>query len=74
MLTGTIESWGGTISDIGPMYPWVGSEFLLFIVGVLFWLVWQVVQIRGESKQWDDDIEEFGGKQLPRGEYDVHDY
>ena len=30
----TIESWGGKIADIGPMYPMVGTETVLVIIGV----------------------------------------
>ena len=51
MSTGLIESWGGKISDIGPMYPFVGAEFLLFIVCLVLWIVWHIVQIKGENKQ-----------------------
>ena len=30
----TVESWGGTITDIGPIYPMVGAEGLLVVIGV----------------------------------------
>ncbi len=72
MSTGAFEDWTGTIADIGPMYPFVGSEVLWFVLGVAFWIGWHVVQARRESKKWKDDLERFGGKQLPGEEYYDH--
>lgn len=74
MATGKVENWGGNIADIGPIYPMVGSEFVLFVLVLIFWLGWHVRQAREESKQWEEDLRKFGGKKLPRGEYDIHDY
>jgi hypothetical protein len=56
MTTGRVESWAGQIIDIGPIYPFVGTELLLFIVGLVFWVGWHVWQLRIESKQFDEDI------------------
>ena len=69
MKTGEVESWSGTIADIGPIYPFVGMEGLLVIVALVFWIAWHVVQAKRESKEWDDDLREFSGKQLPGEEY-----
>jgi hypothetical protein len=72
MSTGNFENWAGNIVDIGPIYPFVGTEFVLFIVGVVSWLVWHVVQTRRETKEWEEDLKKFGGKQLPGEEYFDH--
>jgi hypothetical protein len=64
MDTGRVESWAGQIIDIGPIYPFVGAEFLLFLVGMVFWIGWHVWQFRIESKQFDEDqarIQRAGG-------------
>lgn len=50
MKTG-IESWNVDLMGIGPMYPFVGSELLLALVGVLSWLVWHFIQARAEKKE-----------------------
>ena len=50
MNTG-IESWNVDLMSIGPMYPFVGSELLLTILGVFSWLVWHLIQARAESKE-----------------------
>ena len=39
----TVESWGGTIADIGPIYPMVGTEGLLVVIGVVLWIAWHVI-------------------------------
>ena len=60
--TGMVESWAGKITDIGPIYPFVGSEVLLFIVGLVLWLWWHVWQTRHETKTYEEDAKRFGGK------------
>lgn len=65
MNTGNVESWSGTITDIGPIYPFVGTEGLLVIVALVSWIAWHVLQARGESKAWDEELQEFGDKQPP---------
>lgn len=72
MSTGAFEDWTGTITDIGPIYPFVGSEVLWFILGLVFWIGWHVIQARRESREWQEDLEKFDGKQLPGEEYYDH--
>ena len=55
MSTMTSENLTGTITDIGPMYPFVGSETLLVVVVVVFWIAWHVVQLRVEHREYDED-------------------
>ena len=62
MSTGNIESWEGNISEIGPLYPFVGLEVPLFIVGMALWIIWHVLQIRTEKSSYEDEIERFGDK------------
>ena len=57
----TIESWGGTITDIGPMYPMVGAEGVLVIVGVAAWIVWHVIQAKRENREYEEQIGKYGG-------------
>jgi hypothetical protein len=66
MATGTITSWAGNITDIGPMYPFVGSEGMLVVVAVVFWLVWHVWQMRIEQRDYDEDIKRLRNKDLAK--------
>ncbi|MFT4582235.1 MAG: hypothetical protein ACI915_000016 [Gammaproteobacteria bacterium] len=50
MNTG-IESWNVNLMEIGPMYPFVGSEMWLTVIGVVLWLLWHVVQARAETEE-----------------------
>ena len=59
----TVESWGGTITDIGPMYPMVGAEGLLVIIGVAAWIVWHVIQAKRENRDYEDQVRKYGGRE-----------
>jgi hypothetical protein len=47
-------NWDGTITDIGPIYPWVGLEGAMVIVAVVVWVGWHILQIRMESRRLED--------------------
>ncbi|HEX7811486.1 MAG TPA: hypothetical protein VF460_06220 [Burkholderiales bacterium] len=60
MNTGRIENWAGNIADIGPIYPFVGTEFFLFLIGLVFWIAWHVLQFRVESREFKEDVARVG--------------
>ena len=57
MSTGNIESWTGAISQIGPIYPFVGWETFFFIVGTVCWIGWHIWQVRFENRTYREDLE-----------------
>jgi hypothetical protein len=59
MSTGMVESWTGNILDIGPIYPFVGSEMLLWIIGMILWIGWHVWQVGNESKEYAEEAEKY---------------
>jgi len=59
MTTGDFTDWAGTIADIGPVYPFVGTEFLLVIAGVAFWIAWHIAQLRKEADKLKEDDNKF---------------
>ena len=63
MATGNVTSWAGNISEIGPLYPFVGLEGLMFVVGVALWILWHVKQIRAENATYEDEINRFGDQE-----------
>lgn len=63
MATGNVTSWAGNISEIGPLYPFVGLEGLMFVVGVALWILWHVKQIRAENATYEDEINRFGDEE-----------
>ena len=63
MSTGNIETWGGTISEIGPVYPFVGTEVILSIVCAIFVLWFLVKQSSMESAALAEELKAHGGKE-----------
>jgi len=53
-MTGNFGDWNGTITDIGPIYPFPGWEMLMVILLVIFWVGWHVMQIRKEHRDHED--------------------
>lgn len=59
MQTGMVENWAGNITDIGPIYPFVGSEFVLWVIGMALWILWHVWQARHESQEYQEDVRKY---------------
>ncbi len=66
MTTASFQNWAGSILDIGPIYPMVGSEVWLLIIGLVCWIGWHVIQTRGETRAYRADIERYGKSQTLR--------
>lgn len=60
MSTGNFENWAGEITEIGAIYPFVGSEFVLWIIGIVLWVLWHIVQARMENKQYKEERKAHG--------------
>jgi hypothetical protein len=52
----TVDSWAVDLVTLGPIYPMVGSEVLLVILGVVFWLGWTVWHFKFEQRTYDEDV------------------
>ena len=56
MSTTAVETWAGAdLSQIGPIYPMVGTEMLLFLIGLVFWLMFHIMQARIEKREMEAD-------------------
>lgn len=55
MNTGMVSNWDGMMFDIGPIYPFVGWEVSMVIVGYIFWIGWHYVQMRAENRQLESE-------------------
>jgi hypothetical protein len=53
-------------SAIGPMYPGVGIEWVLVLILFLAWVIWHIIQMRGETKEFKDIAEEIRRRGLDR--------
>ena len=56
LSTTIVESWAGAdLSQLGPIYPMVGSEKLLVILGILFWLGFHLAGAKVERREMSED-------------------
>jgi hypothetical protein len=56
--TTAVDSWSGLdLLSVGPIYPFVGSEALLWIVGLVFWIGFHILGARIEKRELEADAE-----------------
>ena len=58
MSTGLVDNWVN-IDKFGPIYPFVGTEGLLVIAGLAFWIGWHIWQLKSESAEFKSDMEKI---------------
>ena len=61
MNTGLVDNWLN-VDTFGPIYPFVGTEGLMSIVGIAFWVGWHIIQIRKENAEFKQDVENINAK------------
>ncbi|WP_245467611.1 hypothetical protein [Mesorhizobium sp. M6A.T.Cr.TU.017.01.1.1] len=44
------------LKDVGAIYPFQGSEVVMVIIGLVFWIGWHVLQTRHESAEIEADM------------------
>jgi preprotein translocase subunit YajC len=52
----TVTSWAGTVTDIGPMYPFAGTEVWMVVGVFVLWILWHVLQLRAEKREFEEDL------------------
>ena len=56
MSTNGMENWAVDLKNIGAIYPFQGSEVLMVILGLIFWIGWHILQTRQESAEIEADM------------------
>ena len=56
MSTNGMESWAVDLKNIGAIYPFQGTEVLMVILGLIFWIGWHIIQTRQESAEIKADM------------------
>lgn len=49
MSTTGIDSWAVDLAEVTTIYPFQGAEVLMVVIGVAFWLIWHVWQVKHEN-------------------------
>lgn len=55
--TTPITTWAVDLADVTFIYPFVGWEVTMTVIGVALWLAWTVWQVRFENATYKEDIE-----------------
>ena len=50
-----VETWAGDIASIGAIYPF-DLEVVLFILGLILWIAWFIVQKRMEDREYREEM------------------
>ena len=65
MRTGLVESWGGNPMELGPLYPFVGSEMFLFIVCFALWVAYTIWQTKFEAARYAEEAQTLAESDRP---------
>jgi hypothetical protein len=58
-MTGNFTDWNGNMTDLGPLYPFVGSEGLMVIILLVAWVAWHYLQARMERRTHEQQAREL---------------
>ena len=70
MSTG-LETWNQNLLDVGPLYPFVGTEYVLAFIGIASWIIWHVLQTRAEEKNIEEEEKFYSDKDELRKAMDI---
>ena len=59
MSTIGYSNWNVDLAEVGAIYPFQGTESLMWIIGLALWIGWHIYQSRAESKELDDRASDF---------------
>ena len=60
MSTTGISSWAVDLAEVGAVYPFQGLEFIMLLIGLIFWIWWHVWSIKAEKARHEDRIAAHG--------------
>ena len=56
MATTTYTSWATDLTELGVVYPFAGTEVLMTILCVIFWIGFHVLQTRMENEEIAEEL------------------
>jgi len=62
MSTNGIESWAVDLKDVGAIYPFQGTEVILVLAGLAFWIGFHVLQAKVEARELADAERDFNAE------------
>ncbi len=62
MSTTGIDSWAVDLADITTIYPFQGAEVIMVIIGVAFWIIWHIWQLKHENDYLREKLENYASE------------
>jgi hypothetical protein len=62
MTTANFAIWHGNMSEMGAIYPLVGWEVPIFLIGLAMWILWHILTIIQEEKEHKKHAEAHGDR------------
>lgn len=66
------NSWAVDLANVGAVYPWQGLEVIMVLVAVAAWIIWHIIQISQENREYADDIKAYGKPDQIKRALDEH--
>ena len=66
------NSWAVDLANVGAVYPWQGLEVIMVLIAVAAWIIWHIIQISQENREFVDDIKAYGKPDQIRKALDEH--
>jgi hypothetical protein len=66
------NSWAVDLANVGAVYPWQGLEVIMVLVAVAAWIIWHIMQISQENREFADDIKAYGKPDQIKRALDEH--
>jgi hypothetical protein len=66
------NTWAVDLKDVGAIYPLLGWETIMVLVAVALWILWHIIQIRQENREFAEDIRKYGSKESIKKALDEH--
>ncbi len=60
MSTTGISSWAVDLADVGAVYPFQGAEWIMLLIGLVFWIWWHVWSIKSENARLREKVAKHG--------------
>ena len=63
MSTTGISSWAHDLANVGAVYPFQGAEWLMLLIGLVFWIWWHVATFKNELKTQAEKVQRYGNSE-----------
>ena len=72
MSTTGVTSWAVDLADVGAIYPFQGAEFIMLLIGLVFWIWWHVWSVKHERAVHEKKIRDHGSTDSLKQALDLH--